>query len=158
MYDFEIGDFITKAQSALLGDAPLNAWCLETYGKLPELFVGINVLAPPEESTLPHIIIFPAEPTQEGGRGKPEEVFRFYVLWGIRDEGVTVVDRCTEYAGVKNCSHMGKLIWDCVRKMSPNFSAAISDVGIFIEKYPLYPGTMTIEFGCSSLINPRMRI
>ncbi|MHC1758322.1 MAG: hypothetical protein AB9917_02190 [Negativicutes bacterium] len=159
MYDFEIGDFITKAQTVLHDNTPLNDWCFENYGKLPELFVGVNEIAPPEESSIPHIILFPGDPAHEGGSGNPREMFRFYILWCIRDESVTQVDRVTEYAGVKKCSHMGKLIWDCVRRMSPNCPAVISDVGIYgTATHPLYPGTMTIEFGMPALMNPRMSI
>ncbi len=146
MPELTISDFLTKFQDVIKADAPLAAFATEKYGKAPFVFGGIDVTAPPNESTMPHIILLPGDPSRSGGVEDNETVFRVDVLFAVKDEGVTYTDNGMEADGVKNCDRFGALTWDAVKGFSSNCPASRVDYTIEGAAFvPIFPGTMTIE-------------
>ena len=146
MAELIISDFLKKFRDVIKADVPLTAFATEKYGKAPFVFVGIDVKEPPDEETMPHIILLPGDPSRSGGEEDDSTIFRVDILFAVKDAGVTPSDNGIEADGVTNCDKFGALIWDAVKHFSSNCPASRVDYTIEGAAFvPIFPGTMTVE-------------
>ena len=146
MAELTISDFLKKFQDVIEDDAPLTAFATEKYGKAPFIFVGFDINTPPAESTMPHIILLPGDPSRAGGVEDDTTVYRVDILFAVKDEGVTQTENVLKADGVENCDKLGALIWDAIKYFSSNCPASRVDYTIDGAAFvPVFPGTMTIE-------------
>ena len=146
MAELIISDFLKKFRDVIKANAPLTAFATEKYGKAPFVFVGLDVKAPPNEETMPHIILLPGDPSRSGGMEDDSTIYRVDILFAVKDEGVTPSDDGVEADGVTNCDKFGALIWDAIKHFSSNCPASRVDYTIEGAAFvPIFPGTMTVE-------------
>lgn len=50
-------ELIEKLRDAVSGSTSLSAWCVSKYGKVPTVFVGIDIENPPAEADYPVVVI-----------------------------------------------------------------------------------------------------
>lgn len=142
----EISDFLKKFRDLITANAALTAFATEKYGKAPFVFVGVDTKAPPEESTMPHIILLPGDPSSEEGVEAATCIYRVEILWAVKDESVTESVNMLEALGVYNSDRFGKLIWESIRRFSSNCPASKADFSVEGAAFaPIYPGSMLIE-------------
>ena len=146
MPELIISDFLNKFRDVIKADVPLTAFATEKYGKAPFVFVGIDVKEPPDEETMPHIILLPGDPSRSGGVEDDSTIYRVDILFAVKDDGITPSNYGMEADGVVNCDKFGALIWDAVKHFSSNCPASRVDYTIEGAAFvPIFPGTMTIE-------------
>lgn len=135
---------LQKMRDLLLASTAINNWSQTKYSRKPIIFIGADVTEPPEESTMPHIILLPEGKYE--GLEESEHVYRVLVAWAVLDAGKTTGTQSLEYNGVYNSDALGQLIWECLSGVSANCPASRVEYDLDGAAFvPVFPGYMTIE-------------
>ena len=142
----EISDFIKKFRDLIRNNAALTAFATEKYGKAPFIYVGIDIKAPPTESTMPNIVISPADPSKMEGADQKACFYYVTIDWAISDGSVSSDTNMHEALGVYASDKFGQLIWESINNFSSNCPASKVDFTVEGMAFaPIFPGAMTVE-------------
>ena len=135
---------LQKMRDCLVASTALGAWCTTKYGKAPKIYVGIDIRTPPDENSMPHIVLLPAP--KEEGLEQSVHTYRVYVAWAIEDATVTTTGNVIEHQGLYDCDTLGQMIWTILAGFSTNCPASRVEYDLDGETFvPIFPGVQTIE-------------
>jgi len=80
-------EVLQAIRDALAGDAALNAWCVEQFGKAPSVFLGIDENRPPAEEDYPLVALVGIE--QVRGQDRRELEWRVFLGVGVVNDEIT---------------------------------------------------------------------
>lgn len=136
---------LQKARDLLKADTAISTWSTTKYGRVPTIYVAVDVKKMPKEDTMPHIILLPDDETK--GTEQPDRIHPIMVAWCIKETGITSGTQTVEYDGVYDSDAFGQLIWECLSKLSWNCPASRCEYSVDgAAMVPLFPGYMTIEY------------
>lgn len=161
MQSIQISDILRKFKSVIKDDLMLTAFTQEKYGKAPFLFVGGDLAAPPNESTMPHIVILPGEdPSKEEGAERGNNHYFIGVAWAVHDEQIDdSEENSCEFVGLYNCDRMGQLIWESLREFSANCPASMAEYTVYGAGISgVYAGTMLIQIDVPTVMGAEISI
>lgn len=139
----------------LMDSAEIKNFCLEKYGKLPTIFVGVNGKKLPDKKYCPAIFILPGVKTE--GLDQSELSYGIVVSWSIDQPHVIVDGEITpwngaekgeaiEFLGVYETDDFGQLIYEVLQsELTDIFPISRVDYSIETQEYwPQFPGYMIL--------------
>lgn len=90
-------EILQAAQAALLADAELTAWCVDQFGSVPTVWLGIDSNQPPAENDYPVVALASVEQSRGGARGEIE--WRLMIGVGVINEALVSDGSSRTYTG-----------------------------------------------------------
>ena len=147
----KISDIVNKWKEALVSSEEINAFCMERYGRQPQIRIGVNKKRPPTESDCPVIVLRPGAKRE----GEYEETYTYVISvgWAIRNETEYVVGRTYEMQGTEEVDDLGQLILQEIQQISSNYPISTIDYELeTIDFFPQFVGEMLLSVCITPLI------
>ena len=135
---------LQKMRDLLKASTAISTWSTTKYGKVPTIYVGMDLKHQPKADTMPHVVLIPDG--KDEGVEQSTHVYSVLVAWCVSDSGITPGTHTIEYDGLYNSDAFGQLIWSCLSDFSANCPASRCEYEVDgAVVLPLFPGYMTIE-------------
>lgn len=148
-------DIARKQAKALRDSEPIKRFCLEKYGKLPQIRLGYNAKRSPGKDDCPVILI----PRVYKAEGEDENPFRYITLigWMVCNDEETEVDGIQELVGLDECDQLGQLIYEtiCHLNRSHPVSSSVYELEA-VEFFPQILGEMQLTIDVTRTIGARL--
>lgn len=144
----EINTTLQAIAAALAADSALSAWSVAAYGRVPKIYINIDVRNPPGEAECPYIVLYPA--AARYGRGATEKTIELSMLTAVFDTAFrTYADSdIIEYKGVQNCIDLMDLAVAAIAVVATGNALLQSVEPVFetIENFPFFMGEAPIIY------------
>lgn len=138
-------EVLQAAQAALLSDTELTAWCVDQFGQVATVWLGIDNNQPPAESEYPIVAIATVEQSRGGGRG--EIGWRLMIGVGVINEELDSDGSARTYTGFLQAETLRELAENALyRSRIPGMTVSLdSEAEASSESYhPLYVSYTTV--------------
>lgn len=144
-----------KQAKALRDSESINSYCLEKYGRRPQIRLGYNAKKSPGREDCPVILI----PRMSKAEGENESAFRYVTLlgWMICNEQEEDVDGINELIGLEECDKLGQLIYETLVHLNPSYPVTESVYELeAVEFFPQILGEMQITIDIPRIIGAKL--
>ena len=100
-------ELLTAARDALAADSILSSWCVDRFGKVPLIMLGLDDKNPPEESEYPLVTIIGID--QERGNAKRETDWRLHLGVGVVNDEIVETDTTRTFTGMLQAEQMREI-------------------------------------------------
>lgn len=138
-------EVLQAAQAALIADTELTAWCVDQFGQVATVWLGIDSNQPPAESEYPIVAIATVEQARGGGRG--EIGWRLMIGVGVINDELVSDGSARTYTGFLQAETLRELSENALYRVRiPGLTVGLdSEAEASSESYhPLYVSYTTV--------------
>ncbi len=136
---------VARRYAAILdANVSLKGWSMSTFGKVPKIYVGVNLKKPPGADDCPAIVIIPQSVDAADVNAPPTG--NILVGWNITNGETSEVGNIVMLRGLEDAEAFAGRIFDILNEDSPT-TTIISAQFQFdaVDAFPQFPGYMDLQ-------------
>lgn len=148
-------DIMLKQAEAIRDSEAVKQFCLEKYGRGPQIRLGYDVKDAPGKGDCPVILI----PRAAKAEGESNDPFRYITLigWMVYNDQKVVENGIQKLTGLDECDELGQLIYETICQLNPSHPVSESTYEIeAVEFFPLIVGEMQLTVDVVRTIGTRL--
>ena len=140
----ETHELLSLIQETLADDMAVNAWCLDIFGKVPTVFLGMDEENPPDQDHYPVIMILDCRETR--GRHSRARSWSVEIGVGIVQPEILAVPQRRIYSGFLQAETFRSLVESALLALRRPHKIDVSGDAGRGDDYPLYCSFTQITF------------
>lgn len=136
-------ELLIALREALAGDAELESWCMERFGRAPTIALGVDEENPPQKDEYPLVAII--DLSQSRGNLQPKNTWEVHLGVGVVNNTVEITGNRKTYPGMLQAEEMRVLAENAIYRSRLAPTSTVSDT-YSISSYPLFVSHTYVTF------------